>query len=227
MTSAWDAPIGAVLFDMDGLLLDSERLALSILAAAARDLGIDWDEEVGLTMVGRNVADADALLRRHYPDAPQLGALPAVFRARYDEHIAAQGVALKPGVIALLDLLDRHDTPRAVATSTQRERALRKLTRVDLLRRFHGLVGGDEVETGKPAPDIFLAAAAALEVAPAECLVLEDSNAGVRGALAAGMRVAMVPDMLHPDADLPALGVPILPSLTQVVELLSSRLSLR
>lgn len=220
MTPAWDAPVGALLFDMDGLLLDSERLALALLAESARQLGIDWDEALGLAMVGRNVRDADALLARRYPGVPRIDELPAAFRARYDAHIAAHGVALKPGVAAMLERVERHDLPRAVATSTQRERALVKLDRAGLRRRFHAVVGGDEVERGKPAPDIFLAAARALEVAPQHCVVLEDSNAGVRGALAAGMRVVMVPDLLPPDADLAGLGVRILASLDAAGELL-------
>ena len=87
--------------------------------------------------------------------------------------------------------------PRAVATSTRRERARAKLARRGLLARFAALVGGDEVARGKPAPDIFLLAAARLGVAPADCVVLEDSEPGVRGALAAGMMPIMVPDLRH------------------------------
>lgn len=225
MTLPASAAIGAVLFDMDGLLLDSERLALAILTRSARDLGIDWDENVGLAMVGRNRRDSDALLDRRYPGDPRIPLLQDEFRRRYDEHIAQHGVATKPGAVALIDLLERHAVPRAVATSTQHQRAARKLARVGLLERFDALIGGDQVARGKPAPDIFLAAAFALRVAPADCVVLEDSNAGVRAALAAGMNVVMVPDVLPPEPDLAGQGLAVAPSLISVAEMLSPRLS--
>lgn len=118
----------------------------------------------------------------------------------------------------LLDLLDAHGIARAVATSTQRERAARKLERNGLLPRFDALVGGDDVQQGKPAPDIFLAAARALGVAPARCLVLEDSNAGARAGLAAEMAVVLVPDLLEPDAAVIALGAHCQPSLLEVAD---------
>jgi HAD superfamily hydrolase (TIGR01509 family) len=209
-------PPAAVLFDMDGLLLDSERVALGIMAACARELGLVWNAEVGLRIIGRNVDDSNRILREHYGNDARLDALPAAFRARYDRHIDDHAIPHKPGVTALLDLLDAHGIARAVATSTQRERAARKLERNGLLRRFDALVGGDEVARGKPAPDIFLAAARALDVPPSVCLVLEDSNSGARAALAAHMAVVVVPDLLEPDADVIAMGALRQPSLVDV-----------
>jgi beta-phosphoglucomutase-like phosphatase (HAD superfamily) len=94
--------------------------------------------------------------------------------------------------------LDAAGIARALATSTRRTRALAKLEQAALAARLHAIVGGDEVERGKPAPDIFLAAAQRLGVAPAACVVLEDSDAGVLGALAAGMTPIMIPDQVAP-----------------------------
>lgn len=199
-------PPAAVLFDMDGLLLDSERVALGIMSACASELGLAWNPEVGLRIIGRNVDDSNRILREHYGNDARLDALPAAFRARYDRHIDDHAIAHKPGVTELLDLLDAHGIARAVATSTQRERAARKLERNGLLRRFDALVGGDEVARGKPAPDIFLAAARTLDVQPSACLVLEDSNNGARAGLAARMAVVVVPDLLEPDDDVIAMG---------------------
>lgn len=215
-------PPAAVLFDMDGLLLDSERVALAIMAQCAGELGLSWEPRVGLRMIGRNVIDANRVLREHYGDDARLDALPAAFRAHYDRHIDERAIPLKPGVAQLLDLLDAHDIPCAVATSTQRERATRKLDRSGILRRFDALVGGDDVERGKPAPDIYLAAARALAVEPARCLVLEDSNTGARAGLAAGMAVVMVPDLLEPDAAVVALGAHCRASLLEVADQLHS-----
>lgn len=210
------SPPAAVLFDMDGLLLDSERIALAIMAECAAEIGLDWAPQVGMRMIGRNVVDANRVLRDHYGDDARLSLLPGAFRARYDRHIDEGAIPLKPGVTTLLDLLEHHAIPRAVATSTQRERASRKLARNDLLHRFDALIGGDEVERGKPAPDIYLAAANAIGVEPARCLVLEDSNTGARAGLAAGMTVIMVPDLLEPDAAVLALGARNMNSLLDV-----------
>jgi len=207
------ADIGGVIFDMDGLLLDSERVALATVAAAAAELGIEWREEVGLAMVGLNSKDGPAVIRRHLGEDFPVAELYEVFGRRYEATIAEGRIPLKGGVGELFDVLDRLALGRVVATSTQRARAEPKLAAVGLLARLHGMVCGDEVARGKPAPDIFLAAAAQLGVPVANCLVLEDSNAGVRGALAAGARVVMVPDLLQPAADVQAAGVPLALSL--------------
>ncbi len=205
--------IGGVIFDMDGLLLDSERVALATVAAAAAELGLAWRAEVGLAMVGLNSKDGPAVIRRHLGDDYPVAALYEVFGRRYEAAIAAGRIPLKGGVGELFDQLDRLALGRVVATSTRRSRAEPKLAAVGLLARVDGMVCGDEVSRGKPAPDIFLAAAARLGVPVANCLVLEDSNAGVRGALAAGARVVMVPDLLQPADDVHAAGVPLAASL--------------
>ena len=134
----------------------------------------------------------------------------------YDAIVEREGIALKPGLLDLLDWLEARRIPKAVATSTRRDRAQAKLARTALLSRFVALVGGDEVARGKPAPDIFLAAAARLGEAAQHCVVLEDSEPGVRAALAAGMTPIMVPDLHAPSADLVALEPLILESLAEV-----------
>jgi len=215
------ADIAGVIFDMDGLLLDSERVALATVAAAAAELGLEWRAEVGLAMVGLNSKDGPAMIRRHLGDDYPVTELYEVFGRRYEAAIAEGRIPLKGGVGELFDVLDTLALGRVVATSTQRARAEPKLAAVGLLARLHGMVCGDEVAHGKPAPDIFLAAAARLGVPVANCLVLEDSNAGVRGALAAGARVVMVPDLLQPAADVQAAGVPLAGSLHELAHFLA------
>ncbi len=207
------ADIRGVIFDMDGLLLDSERIALATVAEAAAELGLAWRYEVGLAMVGLNAQDGPAVIRHHLGDDYPTAALYAAFGRRYEAAIAAGRIPVKGGAAELFDQLDRIALGRVVATSTRRARAEPKLAAVGLLPRVHGMVCGDEVERGKPAPDIYFAAAARLDVPIADCLVLEDSNAGVRGALAAGARVVMVPDLLQPADDVRAAGVPLAASL--------------
>jgi len=120
-------------------------------------------------------------------------------------------------VHALFDTLEALGIPRGVATSTRRSRALPKLEAVGLLARVDQVVAGDEVSRGKPAPDIYLEAAARLGTAPGDCLALEDSNAGVRAGHTAGMHVVMVPDLLAPDDDVLSAGIPVAESLLDIV----------
>lgn len=215
--------IRAVIFDMDGLLLDSERVALAIGREVCEHLGAPWSEEVALGMIGLNSKDGYRLLVESFgPDFP-VAAHQAEFGRRYEAAIAEGRIPLKAGVLALFDCLDALDLPFAVATSTRRSRALPKLAGAGLLGRLAGLVGGDEVVLGKPAPDIYLAAARLLATEPVRCLVLEDSNTGVRGGLAAGARVAMVPDILPPAPDVLAAGVPCFGSLVEVAALFARR----
>ena len=215
--------IHAVIFDMDGLLLDSERVALATVAEAAAELGVTWRYEVGLALVGLNSKDGPAVIRQHLGEDYPTAALYDTFGRLYEMAIAEGRIPLKGGVTALFDVLDTLGLGRVVATSTRRSRAEPKLAAVGLLPRVHGMVCGDEVSRGKPAPDIFLAAAARLGVAVANCLVLEDSNAGVRGALAAGARVVMVPDLLAPADDVRAAGVPLAGSLHDLAGFLAGR----
>lgn len=217
--------VHAVIFDMDGLLLDSERVALATVALAAAELGVPWRYEVGLALVGLNSKDGPAVIRRHLGDDYPTAELYEAFGRLYELAIAEGRIPLKGGVTELFDVLDGMALGRVVATSTRRSRAEPKLAAVGLLARVHGMVCGDEVACGKPAPDIFLAAAECLGVPVANCLVLEDSNAGVRGALAAGARVVMVPDLLQPADDVRAAGVPQATSLHDIARFLSMRLA--
>ena len=209
------ARVRAVIFDMDGLLLDSERIAYDIGRDICRDMGIAWRHEVAMQLIGRNSRDFERLLKHAFGEDFPVAEHQREFGRRYEAVIARGEIPLKPGVHALLDRLDERKLPRAVATSTRRSRALPKLEAVGLLARMNGVVGGDEVTQGKPAPDIFLAAAGLLGVAAADCLVFEDSNNGARGALAAGAQVIVIPDMLEPDEAVVRDGAVVMGSLEE------------
>ena len=212
----------AVIFDMDGLLLDTEPLAARAWNQAAAALGVEFDAALALALIGRNFADCAAMVRARYGASYPVDALLERWHATYDAIVAQDGVSVKPGAIELIDWLERNAITSAVATSTRRERARAKLVDAGLLSRFRDIVGGDEVARGKPAPDIYVEAARRLGVRADECVALEDSVPGVRAALAARMTAIMVPDLHGPPVDLIALDLLVLPSLHDVLDHLTT-----
>jgi len=213
----------AVIFDMDGLMLDSERAILDALRAAALDHRADIDPDWWLCLIGHTDAVCRARLGAHIGDAAA-AALLADGHARYVA-VAEGGVPHRPGIVALLEVLRAHDMPRAVATSTRTPLAQRKLEAAGLLAYFDVVCTSSDVAQPKPAPDVYLLAAERLGVSPAQCLVLEDSPTGVRAALAAGMTAVQVPDLLTPDDAVRALGHRIVGSLEEAQGLLAQWLA--
>ncbi|MBP8240928.1 MAG: HAD family phosphatase [Thermoflexales bacterium] len=211
----------AVLFDMDGLMFDTETLAFRAWSRALAEHGLEMRTSDYSRLIGRNMADARLILLDAYgPDTP-VDALDAA-RFRYSSaEVAERGVPLKPGLVALLDALDALGIPRAMATSTGRERATALLERAGLAGRFHAIVCGDDITRGKPAPDIFLVAARRLDAPSTSCLVLEDSEPGVRAAHAAHMKVVLVPDLAPVAPVARGLAWRIVANLEDVIPLLS------
>ena len=213
----------AVIFDMDGLMLDSERAINACMASAARELGHALPDSLWLKMIG----GGDGLCRRLLSEQIGEAAADALLlrsEALYDA-VADAGIDHRPGIVELLEWLVARGIPRAVATSTRRPLAMRKLAAAGLLPYFDAVCTSSDVAKPKPAPDVYLLAASTLGVAPSRCLVLEDSPTGVRAALAAGMTPVQVPDMLVPDDAARALGHRIVASLGDAQRLLEARLA--
>lgn len=208
----------AVVFDMDGTMIESERELLVCWREATAQLGLSIDDSVWLSMVGLHDRACVELLHRHLPP-DDVARLIAITHALYDAKVAA-GLPLKPDIEPLLQWLKAIGVPRAVATSTQRPRALLKLEHTGLLGYFDTVVAGADVDHPKPAPDIYLLAARRLGVDPRLCVAVEDSEAGVRAALAAGMTAIQIPDLVQPTAPVRALGHRIVASLSQARTLL-------
>jgi len=206
----------AVILDMDGLMLDTEPLAARAWTDAAALIGVEFDHAVTALLIGRNFPDCTALIRAHHGDGYPVDALMRAWHGAYDAIVEREGIALKPGLTDLLAWLEAASIPKAVATSTRRSRAQAKLVHTGLFERFAALVGGDEIARGKPAPDIYVEAAARLGVAPQDCVALEDSEPGIRAALAAGMMPIMVPDLAPPSPALLAHAPLVLASLFEV-----------
>ncbi|KLI99057.1 hydrolase [Luteimonas sp. FCS-9] len=199
---------------MDGLMLESEREILDCMRRAAAEQAQDIEPDYWLGMIGHSGPTCRAMLGERI-GAAAADALFGRSHALYVERAEA-GIAHRPGIVALLDLLAAHGIPRAVATSTRAPLAQRKLAAAGLLERFDAVCTSSDVAHPKPAPDVYLLAAARLGVAPARCLALEDSPTGVRAALAAGMTTIQVPDLLAPDEAVRALGHRIVDSLDRV-----------
>jgi HAD superfamily hydrolase (TIGR01509 family) len=210
----------AVIFDMDGLLLDSEPLYRVTWQTAAADLGFPISDELYERFVGRGNDEAEHLLRERFGDALPLDDFRKRWRRDWDERLAASPLARKAGAIELLDLLEQRGIPKALATSSPRILALRCLG--DLAPRFAALAFGDEVSHSKPAPDLFLLASERLGIQPADCLVLEDSEAGVRAARAAGMDVIMVPDLVPPSNEIASMATRVCESLHDVAAMFAA-----
>lgn len=190
----------AVILDMDGLMLDTEPIARRVWQQAGRELGHPLGDDVFVEMIGRNNLACRRILARRLGPAFPVRDIAARAAALYAEHLDACEVPHKPGLVPFIHFLDARRLPKAVATSTARALARHKLDRAGVLSYFDIVVGGDEVAKGKPAPDIFLMAAGRLNIDPGRCVVLEDSEPGLRAAKAAGMTSILIPDGVEPTA---------------------------
>jgi HAD superfamily hydrolase (TIGR01509 family) len=208
--------LAAVIFDMDGLMLDTEPLSMLAWGRALAEYGYTLTDQVFLELIGRTTEDTHAILRQALAaDLP----FEHIFQRKKQvlkDIIAQRGVAAKAGLLELLTWLESRCVATAVASSARREDVSDKLAQAGLSQRFNAIVTGDQVHYGKPAPDIFLAAALQLHVPAQKCLVLEDSEAGIQAAHAAGMWPVMVPDLKLPSPENAVLAYRIFPSLREV-----------
>ena len=203
----------AVIFDMDGLLLDSERPYRDAWLAVSNNKGYSLSESIYLEAVGRDDRDTREIFRAHFGADFPYDEISSDVRVIVDRQTAEGGHALKDGVLDLLDYLAQRSIPCAVATSTRREKALARLDRANILRYMQEVSGGDEVTHGKPEPDLYLLTAKKLGIAPGQCLVFEDSAPGARAAHRAGMRIIVIPDLKEPPDDVRSFSLDIFSSL--------------
>ena len=210
--------VRAVVFDMDGLLVDSEVAVRQALFDAAQAMGYEMSQGLFLQMLGRPRAENRRLAMSHFGEAFPY----SDWEERVGAQMRAAVICLKAGVIELLDHLDQQRLPRAIATSSNRFIVDRHLGDHDLAARFDAIVAAEDVERHKPYPDPYLKAAELLGVEPQHCLALEDSHNGVRAAHAAGMMTVMVPDLLEPTDEMHGLCVHIAETLHAVEAMLKA-----
>lgn len=209
----------AVLFDMDGVIFDSERAVRGVWLEIADELGLRDIGAVFVRCVGVTKQRTREIFSEAYPglDFDDFdGRVRARFRARY----GGGRLPVKPGAREILAALRKAGYPLALASSTRTETVRLELEEAGLLGCFDAVVGGDMVQHSKPDPEIFLTAASRLGVSAGDCWVIEDSYNGVRAARAGGMRPIMVPDLLPPDAEMAEKAAYIVPDLFAARELI-------
>jgi len=185
----------AVIFDMDGLLFDTEALYQQAYLEAARLGGYDVPADVIRLTIGMPWVRGRGLMLQQLGEQFPIDDYYTRMTDRFVE-LSATELRLKPGVLELLDVLDDLGLPRCIATSSAHATVQDHLSAHELTHRFHAVIGHGDYENSKPAPDPYLVAARRLGIPAAACLALEDSHGGVRSASAAGMMTIMVPDLV-------------------------------
>lgn len=209
----------AAIFDMDGLILDSERTVLSIWEQIGDKYGFPGIRDYGISVIGKNKQATVDEFKRVYgePGEPYEREL----RVIYNELADNGKVPLKPHTLELLSAMKRAGMKLAIASSSSGEEVTSQMGPLGALGFFDALVTGDQVTRSKPDPEIFLLACEALGVKPEEGVGLEDSFNGVRSCKASGLYTIMVPDIIQPDDEMKCLADVILPSLKDVQDFLN------
>ncbi|MBY4868468.1 HAD family phosphatase [Burkholderia sp. Bp9017] len=212
----------AALFDMDGLLVDSERTIMNTWIDVSNAHGVVLTEIDYLQIVGRSFAEGQVILARLIGNPDTFDAV----RTRVREQLAAPEphpkFPLKSGALALLEALAQAGIPCAVASSSARDVIRARLDAVGVLPFFRAIAGGDEVSRGKPDPAVYRLAAERLGVPAQACVAFEDSDFGAQSAAGAGASVVTVPDLKTPTPEIVALSLHVLASLDDAVALVPS-----
>lgn len=196
------------MFDMDGLLLDTERVCRDIFIQAVSDFALPSAVDphaIFPTLIGLRREDGDRLLRQKtgaYVDQD-------AFKSHWDTLMSdavKDGIPVKDGAHDLLSALYDAGIPAGVVTSTRTDQAIGHLTSVGLLPLLQSVIGGDAVASGKPDPEGYITMAARLGYDPADCAAFEDSNTGIRAAVASGARAVQIPDLVTPTDEVRALA---------------------
>ena len=213
--------IQGVLFDMDGLMFDTEPLWGESWAPALALFGLPFKEGLDQSARGAAGENLRAVLRSYYgPDCPADAIITAFDKIAHEKFLAP--VPKKPGLDPLLDWLEAKGIPMAVVSSSGESVIRRNLDNWQMTGRFKAIISGEMVTRSKPDPEAFLLGARAIGVEPASCLVLEDSHNGVRAGAAGGFVTVMVPDLMPDDAEMQSLYTMKCDSLTQVLDKLKA-----
>ena len=217
-----NAPVRGVIFDMDGTLLDTEKLYLRFWLEAANRMGYPMKEEHALAIRATAASVAEPMLKRLVCPAFDYHGVRALRRRIMEEYVDIHGIDPKPGMIETLCAIRERGLRIGLATATPEPRARKYLRMVGAEQYFDAVTCADMVEHGKPAPDIYLLACARTGVRPSEALAVEDAPSGIRSAHAAGMRAVLIPDRDVPGEEITALCHAVMPDLPSVLSLMDA-----
>lgn len=216
--------IKAVLFDMDGLMVDTESLATEAFIHSAKKQGYDMTKEETLLVLGFTTKSIYEFWENYFKNSDVSGKQIVDDHYKYIENILFTiGPRKMPYIEELLKYLKESNYKVAVASSSNMDHIINNMEKTGLKKYIDEFASGAEVENGKPAPDVFLLAAERLGVKPEECLVLEDSKAGVLAGSSAGAKVIMVPDMFKPDEECKERTYRIVGNLGEVISILEEK----
>ncbi|MCM3764015.1 HAD family phosphatase [Neobacillus niacini] len=208
-----------VIFDMDGLLFDTEWPSYRAMKEVIETKGFDFPISYYRQMIGLHGARAHAVLDKLYAGELHVETVIKEYRPRFQELLETEGVALKPGAEQLLRWLEEQGIKKGIASSSHRDTIAGYLKRTGLERRFDFYLSGTEVERGKPHPDIFLEALRRAGESQESAFVLEDSLNGLKAAHAAGIRCVLVPDLIEPTDEMKEMAYAVVSDLEKVIQL--------
>ena len=205
-----------IIFDMDGVIFDTEKLVLSCWSIIAEKYGIPHIEETFRRVIGVSSEGTNQIVREVYGEEFDYESFRKECRGLFARKIAQTGMPMKPGARELLSFLKINGYRIGLASSTSYDTVVNELTQAGLVGFFEVIIGGDMVERSKPEPDIYLRACEAMNLIPKETFAVEDSWNGVRSAATAGLRVLHVPDLLEPGEEMEKLSFGIFEDLIDV-----------
>lgn len=216
--------INGAVFDMDGLMFDSERLVYETWQMMMDELGFEYNLDIFKNTIGLRTDMAESYYNSLYGERFCYKPLKQRSREIFLKRVSEEGVPIKKGLVELLEFLKSNNLKIAVATSTSAQTAHKIIKMAGVYDYFDTFVCGDDVKNGKPHPEVFLTAAEKLSLPPTECVAFEDSINGIKSAYSAGMTTVMVPDYLQPTQEIIPMIDCLCGDLSQAIEFISNHM---
>ncbi len=213
-----------VIFDLDGLLIDNERLSLQCWREAVSECGFELSKHDSEKLLGLKPSDISEQFKEMFGEGLDTERIIKRRFELFDEFVHEHGLPVKEGVEQIIEFVEEKGIKKAIATSSERNFGLKNLVRTGLDKHFDTVVFAEEVKNNKPAPDIYLNTAERLNLKPDDCMAIEDSESGIKAASSAGMLTLMVPDIKEPSQKAGKKAYRIFNSLKDVVTFLEEHL---
>lgn len=210
-----------VIFDMDGLLFDTEKIAYQAFEQTLANYGYTYTKDIFKQMVGGSKVDDEKILQEAFGSHFRMQMIEDEYENTFQKLLQSEGLQIKHGALKLLDALDERGIKRCIASSSPLETIEKYLKMANLTNRFNFFMSGEEVEHGKPYPDIFLEACKRAQVEKENAMVLEDSYNGFLAAYRAGIKCIIVPDLVEPNSEMKTYAYRIIEHLGDVIPLIS------